>query len=259
MSTKNLARAIIQGGRADSSKSIRRRTTRTERRRAKRYVAHALDAIEGATERIFTVDAHGVARIDEIRSDNPDIRVPAPRRTRTYPDFNDRLGPLNRWLDAHVGRSWEEVWHKLCLHDRSSTAGRHLVDDHARKSVGLWTDEHTSDRFVVDEDGTLCRESDFARAPRVSPRPWLRPDERDAWSRKRAVATVGDERFWRDGDALVPFTDEDEAVYQSLRGYDQRALRGYCRPFGKKRLSRELPWKANWRANRAAIGRPIDD
>jgi hypothetical protein len=61
--------------------------------------------------------------------------------------FNEHLGPLRRYLDKQVGRSWDKVFSEICAHiDRSSA-----VQDHVRDHVEDYVTRH-----VILIDGVPC-------------------------------------------------------------------------------------------------------
>ena len=84
LSTKNLARTVIEGGRAHGNTWDRRQSNADLRAAMRTYNRMVLDP-------------------DAAWSTVP------PRRRKIYRDFHDRLGPVYRWLDRRCGRPWTEV------------------------------------------------------------------------------------------------------------------------------------------------------
>src|SRR5262245_28648881 len=106
MSTKNLARTVIEGGRTNGS--------RWERR-------HSNGPVRAGTR-----DALVRAAADSAFDD---LIVPCRKRVPRH--FRDKLGPARRWLAAQTGRPWTDVLSDLLrLVDTRTTAGRHLLFDH---------------------------------------------------------------------------------------------------------------------------------
>ena len=111
MSTKNLGRTVIEGGRTHYYQFQRQHTNAVER--ANRHqLEHAL-----------------VAGVD------PENAVFVPRQP-VYRDFADKLGPARRWLRSQVGRPWNKVRSELFARfDTRTTAGRHILFDHLLQEV----------------------------------------------------------------------------------------------------------------------------
>src|SRR5438445_11892260 len=106
MSTKNLARTVIEGGRHRQN-VWQRRWSNAQERTAERELSGLLRD-----------------RLD------PDAVVYR-KRTPVYQEFDDKLGPAYRWLEAQSGRPWNEVRSELFARfDTRTTAGRHIVFDH---------------------------------------------------------------------------------------------------------------------------------
>jgi len=133
MSTKNLARTVIEGGRQRGNRWFRRYSNGKERV-AERQLSSC------------------IARLDVI-----DVASYAPRKP-LRPDFDDKLAPAERWMRSQVGRPWRKVQSELMQRfDTRTTAGRHIVFDHLLRSVQLdevatrfrWFD------FKVDRHGLL--------------------------------------------------------------------------------------------------------
>ena len=131
MSTKNLARTVIEGGRSRWSQDARRHANSCER----------------AWER---VTSHQLLTAHEFE----DV-VYRPRQ-KIGRDFSDKLGPAGRFLSSQVGRPWSKVHSELFARfDTRTTAGRHILFGHVltciREGYGLGARY----RFFVDAHGIL--------------------------------------------------------------------------------------------------------
>jgi hypothetical protein len=136
MSTKNLARTVIEGGRGRWSRSDRRG-------------CHGADRVR--TNQMLARLRHG--------DDWDDVVVPERKGDVTF--FHDKLGPAERWLASNVGRPWSKVRAELFARfDTRTTAGRHIVFDHMLPAVsehGLPSCGFSFHRrsFIVDRHGML--------------------------------------------------------------------------------------------------------
>lgn len=179
MSTKNLARTVIEGGRTGFSRFARRHSHAVERRRS-HQIEHLLRASLTPESAYF------------------------PPLEQAWRDFDDKLGPARRWLRSQVGRPWDKVRSDLLARfDTRTTAGRHIVFDHLLREV-----EHEASSFSRSHDfwisahGILRHEPynrqryrDLQRARRLpEPEATLRE-----WLGARRVATQGSRLYW-----LVP-------------------------------------------------------
>ena len=163
MSTKNLARTVIEGGRYRSGSQLCRyknRALRTRTRVAPGDVASGRDADDLTIRPVWKVG----------------------RR------FHDKLGPSVRWLASQVGRPWDLVRGELVRKfDPRTTAGRHIVFDHMLPSIhgedkfGCCEDRfgchHT---FLIDRHGLLRRVRSRPRAGRGRPNPCPAPSTSSA-------------------------------------------------------------------------------
>ena len=134
MSTKNLARTVIEGGRSHRNRWDRRHSNSRERSWERDLSARLLIAKE----------------LDDVvyRS-----------RPKVGAWFFDKLGPAERWLAQQVGKPWSKVRSEIMQRfDTRSTAGRHIVFDHLLPSVEV---EHrrfgAPPDFSVDRVGILRR------------------------------------------------------------------------------------------------------
>jgi hypothetical protein len=172
MSTKNLARTIIEGGRTRWSRQQRRHSN----------------------------SEHRTAERDELRkiSTGGDDDACFERRPGVFRDFDDKLGPAWRWLDRQVGRPWNLVRSELLRRfDTRTTPGRHIVFCHMLPEVEGNRLGWRWHRFEVDRHGILRR---LPRRPYRHVRgrePLPRPEpELDRWRDCRRVGERGGVLFW---------------------------------------------------------------
>jgi hypothetical protein len=209
MATKNLARTVIEGGRARFNQFERRHSSRVERacfRAHESRILHDLDVADAETE---------------------PIRKPVQRA------FHDKLGPAYRFLSSRVGRPWNET-HALLFarFDTRTTAGRHILFDHLLRSV---THESDPARFrfasrydyYIDADGILQRP--LYRRKRVRPRvDWRMLTQ---WLDQRRVGRVGEVLFWfvptRPVDVKITWNWDGRLIYSVRKVVDAGALPSY--------------------------------
>lgn len=173
MSTKNLARTVIEGGRA--------RFNRKERRYSNAAVRARVRAIS--------------ARVREFGEDVADY----PRREPVQRCFSDKLSPAQRWLERQLGRPWDRVRSELFARfDTRTTAGRHILFDHLLREVDLGdvAKSRYSD-FTVDRHGLLRRARLRRRElwPRFESLPEPEPELR-AWLDGRRVGERDGRWYW---------------------------------------------------------------
>jgi hypothetical protein len=157
LSTKNLARTVIEGGRTWYSIDERRRSSKTERKHV-RSELHAL-------------------RIDPELWDELALTPRKPVRR----EFDDKLAPAYRFLSSRADKKWNESYALLRRRfDDRTTAGRHILFCHLLDSVEHVGEHHHSEwiphrgKFQVDEEGVLRKVTRPTRKKRVSgasPRP----------------------------------------------------------------------------------------
>lgn len=144
MSTKNLARTVIEGGRDGSSKYDRRHGLQIMRNRNRAFCRRALrdsDFADNTTYPVRHITWGGVSQ-------------------------KDKTNPCDRFLISRVGRSWNKVHSEICKKfDRRTVAGRHVTNDHLIDRVRLpdsyyWFWEYLSlPKFWVDGQGILRHNS----------------------------------------------------------------------------------------------------
>ncbi|MBO6940001.1 MAG: hypothetical protein JJ863_33835 [Deltaproteobacteria bacterium] len=207
MSTKRLARTVIEGGRARYNTDMRRHSHRVHRRREREYL-----------------------RSLELEPELADSLSP-PVLDWVGKWHWDRLSAAERWLAHRAGRPWRVVEGEiLATFDTRSIAGQHVVFDHLLPSgwrfdrEGCWWVNRRIE-FHVDDGGLLVAEQMKRR-----PTPWRWRCRLDAIAEGRlsctAVRFVGDGRIGlRGGHAYwmhptEPFT----AAMERCRRYLERPL-----------------------------------
>ncbi len=186
MSTKNLSRTVIEGGRVRSNKWDRRHSSRAERAKVREYLANVTKDPEFAEEET------------------------EPKRTKVYKEFDDKLGPVFRWIRSQIGRKWDEVKSEVfATFDTRNLAGKHIVFDHLLSSVQETENPRYSYRevpgepessyyyndFYVDEEGILRQKKYVSRKSR-----WHKPGVHTKvvtdWLNGRIVGKVGNKMYW---------------------------------------------------------------
>jgi hypothetical protein len=137
MSTKNLARTVIEGGRNRANKWFRHYSNHQDRAQAHEALAR-------------------------LRQDPDAEELALPRRKPVSPWFRDKLGPPERWLERNVGRPWSKVRAELFARfDTRTTAGRHIVFCHVLPWIetppGCLHRFGCGTKFRVDRHGILRR------------------------------------------------------------------------------------------------------
>ncbi len=198
MSTKNLARTVIEGGRHNGNKYDRRNSSAVERVHARQYCKQV------------TLDPE-LADEDVIEERQP-----------IYKGFTDKLAPMYRWLDAQVGRPWSEVRSEVFTNfDTRTTAGRHITFDHLLREVvdtesgfdaygriadpEIPKEESSTGRYsywsvrdyYVDREGIFCKTPD-------RPYPWSPPiqlqedecKEVANWLNGRMIKEIDNKYYW---------------------------------------------------------------
>ena len=174
MSTKNLSRTVIEGGRNGYSRWSRRFSSKQERIAEHRLSSSFLrdDFLDGA---------------------------PYEPRTPVARQFSDKLAPAHRWLEAQVGRPWNKIRAELAERfDTRTTAGRHIVLCHLLPSVqvGDTLVRYSRYDFKVDEHGILRRvRRERYRWPRREPLPEPEPVI-SSWLGDRRVGARDTQLYW---------------------------------------------------------------
>jgi hypothetical protein len=208
MSTKNLARTAIEGGRANLNRWTRR---------------HSHGRIRVRTQAFLAL----------LRSGADPEGTPVPARERVPRWFHDKLSPVERWLASQVGRPWDKVRAEIFARfDTRTTAGRHIVFEHILPEVeacGLPTCDSCYD-FAVDRHGILRRRVRPARdRHRLSLEDLPRSrSELEAWLAGRLIGTQGDVAFWFIPTATGAYrqhrrlAEDDLALWRSLPEWFRR-------------------------------------
>jgi hypothetical protein len=176
MSTKNLGRTVIEGGRHRQNKFQRWHSNAVERT----HVHQLEKALCGNAD--------------------PDSAVFMPRKP-VWQEFDDKLGPARRWLRSQAGRPWDKVRSELFARfDTRTTAGRHIVFDHLLEEVrppgghffrtpDFWISPHG----ILQYGQRKRKQWAAARRPRRLPEPeWLLRE----WLGARRVIERGERLYW---------------------------------------------------------------
>jgi hypothetical protein len=138
MSTKDISRSAVEGGRYSYNKYERNESHRHERSRSKVWI----DKV----------------RVDDEAADSSD---PVPRN-KVHKGFTDNLGPCYGWLASRCGERWDDVRSKLArTFDTRKLSAWHIVNQHMLTEVegaGTPSDalsRYRSQRFWIDDDGLL--------------------------------------------------------------------------------------------------------
>ena len=138
MSTKDISRSAVEGGRYSYNKFERNESHRHERARAKVW----LDKV----------------RLDAEAAEGSD---PVPRN-KVHKGFTDNLGPCYGWLASRCGSRWDDVRSKLAgTFDTRKLSAWHIVNQHMLTEVegaGTTSDalgRFRSQRFWIDDEGLL--------------------------------------------------------------------------------------------------------
>ena len=189
VSTKNLARTVIEGGRTSGYKIDVRDAKRSER----------------ASERSYL-------RAVQKDGDAADA-LPTPARTHVGKSFADKLNPIYQFLDSRIGKSWAKVRAEMFARfDTRTTPGRHIVFDHILGTVaetGGVLDRFRYIRYVVDKQGRLQKNKERTRYARYRPLEAVDWDAITEWLGNRQITPCGERFAW-----MIP--TRDAAVRASM-------------------------------------------
>lgn len=190
MSTKNLARTVIEGGRCNHYKEEVTDFIRSERAASRAFLRVAENDVEAA-------DA-----------------LPAPKRKPSRPCFADKITPVQGFLDSRVGKPWNKTFTLICeKFDRRTTPGRHVTNDHMLNQIAMngehllaknkWFSNYY--RYFVDAQGILRKVKKEKRtyAP-VAVRPTFTVPQILNWLDKRKIGRMGARLVW-----FVPSRDAE--------------------------------------------------
>lgn len=174
MATKNLARTVIEGGRSGHYQSDVDFNERSDRRAVKRFCGKVANDIE----------------------EYEDLVVP--KRQPVYPDFADKLRPVYRFLDSHLGEPWDDVRSLVFARfDTRTTPGRHVLFDHLLREVrtGPEVGYERYARWYVDENGLLQRKKE-PRGTRYRAEKPIPYASIVSWLKNRKVGRCGERLVW---------------------------------------------------------------
>lgn len=179
MSTKNIARSAVEGGR--SNQYERNESHARERSRARVWLDSVRLQLEMAEE---------------------SVPEPRPLVSKKY-GFTDKLRPCYGWLQSRCGRPWSEVRSELFrLFDTRRLSAWHVVNQHMLTEVrgaGTTADGGTEtswrrQRFYIDEDGILKDHGTRKRA--VFQQDAAKLEQARARLGNRKVVDRGNRQFW---------------------------------------------------------------
>jgi len=180
MSTKNLARTVIEGGRARYNRFDRRHSNAVDRRRT-----------------------HQLA--GQLCSSSDPEQAYFPPREPVYRGFDDKLGPAWRWLRSQSGRPWDKVRSELFARfDIRTTAGRHILFDHLLDEVRtpVWQSPYYFQEFWISPHGILRHRQNNRKRRAAARRQAALPEPEQLlrqWLAGRRVIEQGARLYW-----LVP-------------------------------------------------------
>lgn len=246
MSTKNLSRTVIEGGRARRNKWDRRYSSKAERAKTREYVANLVKDPE------YTEDAC------------------QPKRDAVGKDFADKLSPIYRWIRAQVGRKWDEVKSEVFeTFDTRNLAGRHVVYDHLLRSVKEKEDYRYGYRFenedgttyfkndfYVDDDGFLRERRKIKRYPKNQSPVYI--DRITNWLGSRIVGKLGNKMFWyvSANRSSNGHADEWKCFWQSYSRFYSKGIAStgypayffiYYKPIYNLERTNIIDYKPEWR------------
>ena len=222
MSTKNIARTAIEGGRAKDNKHERWQSNRLERKATRRLMRRVSCDPEYLNGVCF------------------------PQRLPIRKEFADKLSAPQRWLATHgIGKSAEEIRGLLLTRfDTRSLAGRHLVFDHLmpRRHRTEWSVSAGGNGDDVDFDTNGILRHNPKRAPyHWGSSRWIRAIRwKETVPADWRVGYVDGAPFWffpTNAFRVVhgamkiiyrcdrPLTEKESDHYWALRPYDRKRLR----------------------------------
>ena len=86
-------------------------------------------------------------------------------------DFSDRLGPLKRFLQSRVGKSWDKVYSELS----QTLSKRNLTGQHIWEHVRLEVEIHC---IIAEDGGVYCKEAHFGGRREIKKGLYVHPKTR---------------------------------------------------------------------------------
>lgn len=157
--------------------------------------------------------------------------------------FSDHLGPLRRYIESRVGRSWDKTWSEICSVLPKGVMGRHL-----KGHVEAWVRTGQPDQvypysdFHVDAQGVLRREKP---KPKRAPEKynWAKSDRGTEFHKIHGTwFEVWDQEY----EVFVAYGQPGELFYDPKAGYNQKRWRiSRKRTLSKKEI-RDLDLANAW-------------
>lgn len=184
MSTKNLARTVLEGGRYSSWKHNVNDGVRSER-------AGARSAL-----RVISRDPEAA----------DDVVVPTREKMCKRGNQTDKLSPVWAFVDSRCGKSWAKVYKEICQKfPVKSLAGYHVVFGHMLKAIkGSGTQEHlygyfSFEDYFIDPQGILRKNKKkrWSKNQRKKVKNWDVHKTMN-WLDGHKICKVGDKYYWMD-------------------------------------------------------------
>ena len=177
MSTKKLARTILEAGSSGESKYERHLSTRKERSQTREYLSKVTRDPE-VTERIVT-----------------------PKRGPNWKSPDDNLGAVKRFVDSWVDRKWDKCLSEMMKKfNPKSLAGYHIIYDHILRDIypneaalnarPYWRARYGE--YYVDGQGILRKIDKIPRQTRDS----YNFGPISSWLGNRKIALLGENYYW---------------------------------------------------------------
>lgn len=200
MARKDLSKTVIEGGRSNHCKIERHFLLRKERTATRDYCKKLLVNPELS-------DEEEIGSIGRIRK-----------------EFDDKISPLNRWLESKLGQPWDEVRSEACkMFDIRTTPGRHIIQDHLvgmieRNTAYFERNYDVSNfyrSFFYVKDGFLAKTPGYTKTVRVK---FSMQDGNKVidWLDGRVVGKVGNKMYWFITDDKIKISFRGNFTYSNI-------------------------------------------
>ncbi len=182
MSTKNIARSIIEGGRTRGYKDTRDEQKRSERHNFKQFLNQV--------------------KIDsEIYDDGKDPVHEEPLDTYQFDEkFADKISPLKRWVEKKNGKGWNNTFSEIKeKFNTDTTPGRHIVEDHLLNEFQFdWHDHkfgYRKDDLIINENG-IIKKAKSDKIIRLNYYYKIDYEKTERWLGYKKIKLINEQPFW---------------------------------------------------------------